>query len=148
MRISARTEYAVLALMKLADNPERRPMQAREIATDAGIPKAFLDQLLLDLRRANIVRSIRGPGGGYVLARSPESLPLRDAIAAVEGGALCTPCGIKTADGAPCSRAGACALREVWQAVDEATDQILSSTTLASLIDRQRQILGQTMYYI
>ncbi len=148
MRISARTEYAVLALMQLADNPERRPMQAREIATAAGVPKAFLDQLLLDLRRANIVRSIRGPGGGYVLARTPESILLREAIAAVEGGALCTPCGIKTSDGTPCSRAGACALGEVWKAVDEATDQILSATTLASLVERQRQILGQTMYYI
>jgi Rrf2 family protein len=148
MRISARTEYAVLAMMELAAHADGQPMQARDIAAGAGVPKAFLDQLLLDLRRAGLVRSIRGPGGGYVLARPPASILLRDAIAAVEGGALCTPCGIKSSDGAPCTRAAYCALREVWQAVDEATDRILSSTTLAMLLERQQQLMGRTMYYI
>lgn len=64
MRISARTEYAVLALMKLAQHVDLHPMRAKDIAESADIPKAFLDQLLLDLRRAGLIRSIRGPGGG------------------------------------------------------------------------------------
>lgn len=148
MRISARTEYAILALMELAEHTDHQPVQARGIADNAGVPKAFLDQLLLDLRRAGLVRSIRGPGGGFVLAKTPESILLRDAIAAVEGGALCTPCGIKTADGSPCTRAATCALREVWQQIDEATERILSAITLASLIERQHRIQGRTMYHI
>lgn len=148
MRISARTEYAILALMELAEHTDHQPVQARGIADNAGVPKAFLDQLLLDLRRAGLVRSIRGPGGGFVLARTPESILLRDAIAAVEGGALCTPCGIKTTDGSPCTRAATCALREVWQRIDEATEGILSTITLASLIERQQRIQGRTMYHI
>lgn len=54
MRISARTEYAILALMELAEHTDHQPVQARGIAENAGVPKAFLDQLLLDLRRAGL----------------------------------------------------------------------------------------------
>jgi Rrf2 family protein len=148
MRISARTEYALLALLELSNREGEGPIQSKDIAAQSGIPKPFLDQLLLDLRRSGLVRSIRGPGGGYSLARSPHDVTLREAISAVEGGALQTHCGIKAADGSPCRRHGTCALLEVWKALDESAEKILSQTTLADLAERQRQIEGQHMYHI
>ena len=148
MRVSARTEYAVLALMELARREGDQPLQSKDIAARANVPKPFLDQLLLDLRRAGLVRSVRGPGGGYVLARPASEILLREAVAAVEGGSLNTHCGIKSPDGSPCRRLQVCALLEVWKRVDEAVDGILGHTTLASLTERQRKLDGQEMYYI
>lgn len=148
MRISARTEYALMALVELAQRKDAQPIQSKDIAARAGIPKPFLDQLLLDLRRAALVRSVRGPGGGYVLARPAEEVTIRDAVAAVEGGALTTQCGLRANDGVPCRRTAACALAEIWKQVDESTNAILTSFTLARLVERQAQIEGQQMYYI
>jgi len=148
MRVSARTEYALLALIELTHREGDEPLQSRDIAKRAGIPKPFLDQLLLDLRRSGLVRSVRGPGGGYVLARPAAEVTLKDAIGAVEGGALCTTCGVKSPDGAPCRRLPVCALIEVWRQIDEAVLGILTRTTLADLAERQRRLSGQSMYYI
>jgi len=148
MRISARTEYAVLALMKLAQHVDLHPMRAKDIAESADIPKAFLDQLLLDLRRAGLIRSIRGPGGGFALANHPENILLHDIILAVDSTALCSACGIKTADGSPCTLPAYCALREVWQQVDEAAERVLQGITLATLVDHQSELEGHTMFYI
>ena len=148
MRVSARTEYALLALLELTNREGDHPLQSKDISARAGVPKPFLDQLLLDLRRAGLVRSVRGPGGGYVLARPPTEITLRDAVAAVEGGALNTHCGIKTAEGAACRRLPVCALMEVWKEIDESMNHILSRSTLAAMAERQRQLDGQQMYYI
>jgi Rrf2 family protein len=148
MRISARTEYALLALLQLVQAKDAQPIQSKDIAARASIPKPFLDQLLLDLRRAGLVRSVRGPGGGYVLARAPDEITIRDSVAAVEGGALATQCGLRANDGVPCHRAAACALSEVWKRVDDSTNQILTGYTLAQLFERQAQIEGRQMYYI
>ncbi|MBM4397251.1 MAG: Rrf2 family transcriptional regulator [Deltaproteobacteria bacterium] len=146
--MSARTEYALLALIELTHREGDDPLQSKDIAARASIPKPFLDQLLLDLRRAGLVRSVRGPGGGYVLARPAGEITLKDAIAAVEGGALATTCGIKAADGAPCRKLSTCALLEVWRELDEAVVGILTRTTLAGLAERQKRLDGQQMYYI
>lgn len=148
MRVSARIEYALLALIELALREGDEPIQSRDIAARAGVPKPFLDQLLLDLRRAGLVRSVRGPGGGYVLARPAAEINLREAIRAVEGGALATTCGVKSSDGAPCRRLPVCAVLEVWREIDDAVAGILTRTTLLSLAERQKQLNGQEMYYI
>ena len=148
MRISARTEYALLALLELVNCKDANPLQSKDIAGQASIPKPFLDQLLLDLRRAGLVRSVRGPGGGYILARGAKDITIRDAILAVEGGALTTYGGLRTTDGAACRRTAASAMGEVWKQVDDCTEAILNSHTLAQLAERQAQIEGRQMYYI
>jgi len=148
LRISARTEYALLALMELATRKSERPIQSKQISARAGVPKPFLDQLLLDLRRSGLIRSIRGPGGGYVLARPPEEISIREAMAVVEGTSLSTQCGIKSGDGSPCRLLNTCALMEIWKKVDKAIDGILSNTTLADLSERQIEFSSGQMYHI
>lgn len=148
MRVSARTEYALLAMMEIAVHQGGTPLQSKDIAARAGIPKPFLDQLLLDLRRSGLIRSIRGPGGGYALGRPASDITVRDVIEVVEGPVLNTQCGIKTPDGSPCRRLAMCALLELWRHVDRSIGEVLSGTTLQDLAERQHHLDGQQMYHI
>src|SRR5512144_2063197 len=85
MRLSKKTEYALRALIYAARFPERTTFQIRDLAEKNGIPKKFLELILLELKNAGILRSRRGVGGGYLLARRPESIRSTEIIQAVEG---------------------------------------------------------------
>lgn len=90
MRLSTRGEYGVLALVDLALFSGGRPLRAKQIADRQGIPKQYLDQLMMDLKKAGLVESVRGRQGGYQLARPANTITLWDAIATfgmpIEGG--------------------------------------------------------------
>ncbi|MBV8487026.1 MAG: Rrf2 family transcriptional regulator, partial [Planctomycetaceae bacterium] len=86
MRISAKAEYACLAMIALAEkHHEGRPLPIREIAETRGIPATFLTQILLKLKGAGLVLSTRGSAGGYRLARAPEEIALIDILRVVDG---------------------------------------------------------------
>ena len=86
MKLSARTEYACLAVMYLAENwSTAAPVQIRRIAEEHGIPARFLVQILLQLKGVGLVTSIRGAGGGYRLNKAPTEITLRDVIETMEG---------------------------------------------------------------
>src|ERR1044071_672099 len=85
MRLSQRADYAAHAMVEIARAYGERPVHATEIAQRQGIPEPYLEQLLLALRRAALVRSYRGPGGGYTLTRPPAAISLADIVAALEG---------------------------------------------------------------
>ena len=85
MRLSQRADYAAHAMVEIARAYGERPVHATEIARRQGIPEPYLEQLLLALRRAALVRSYRGPGGGYTLTRPPAAISLADIVAALEG---------------------------------------------------------------
>jgi len=85
MKITARVEYAVLALFELALKASGLPVQAREISEAQGIPLRFLEQILIQLKKAGLVRSVRGAAGGYLLGKPASDMSLRDVVEAVEG---------------------------------------------------------------
>ncbi len=85
MRFSKKTEYALKALIYAARHPEGTTFQIKELAERNGIPKKFLELILLDLKNAGIVQSRRGVGGGYLLARHPEAVRSTEIIEAIEG---------------------------------------------------------------
>lgn len=85
MKITARVDYAILAMFELALNSRERRLQAKEIAERQQIPLRFLEQILIQLKRGGLVQSSRGAAGGYVLARSPSQITLQDIMEAVEG---------------------------------------------------------------
>jgi Rrf2 family transcriptional regulator, iron-sulfur cluster assembly transcription factor len=85
MRFSSKTGYGVQALFDMAFHGSGRAVQAREVAERQGIPLRYLEQILQELRRANLIDAKRGPGGGYVLARPPETVRLSEIIAALDG---------------------------------------------------------------
>ena len=131
MKISTRGDYAARALLSLALHGSERPTSVKEIAERTGLPQPYLEQILLAVKGAGLVRSKRGVGGGYVLARAPEEITLADILAAVDG-----PLTTLLGEHDHCE--GHCILQEVWVGVSEETRQILERFTLAELADRTR----------
>lgn len=145
MRLSARTEYAAIAAVELARRGDAGgPVGMKTICDAQRVPPRFLVHILLQLKRAGIVASVRGAGGGYRLARPAAAITLRDIREAVEG-ATERPAPL-TADLAGASRA-ATALLAAWDAAARAEAEALARVTLADLAARSREP-GQAMYYI
>jgi Rrf2 family protein len=131
MRVSAKADYAARAAVMLAAATEG-PLKAERIAEGQDIPVKFLESILLELKHAGIVRSQRGPEGGYALARPAEDISLADVIRAVDG-PLANVRGDRPENMA--YTAPATHLTRVWIAVRAALRDILESTTLADLRD-------------
>lgn len=83
--ISTKGVYGLTAMYELSKHDEDTPMQIREISSNANIPQNYLEQLLSKLRRADLVKSIRGAKGGYILAKKPERISVKDILVALEG---------------------------------------------------------------
>ncbi|MEW9550107.1 Rrf2 family transcriptional regulator [Nonomuraea sp. NPDC050783] len=125
MRISARTDYALRAVSELAAAPPG-PVPAERIATAQNIPRRFLDNILLQLRRAGLIHSLRGPEGGYWLARPAEEITLADVIVVVEGKPEFQGHGGYPGVAGP--------LAEVWTALREHEERLLSEITFAQIV--------------
>jgi Rrf2 family protein len=137
MNISARCEYACRALVELANrHAAQQTVTAQEIAERRGIPEKYLVHILLQLKRAAIVRSLRGAQGGYLLGRAPDEVNLLDIVEAIDGPIL---------DPLPVDDAGSEALRPAWKEVAEEIRVILSKTTLRNLMEKAA---SDNMYYI
>ena len=142
MNISARTEYACIAVLELAMNTARDlPIPLRDIAEKHGIPARFLVQILLQLKSAGVVNSIRGANGGYLLAMKPEEISLGDVMAVVEGKS-CTITSNASLE-TPVSRA----LIDAWQHINDLQQAELEAVTIGELAESVRNET-QNMYYI
>ena len=133
MHIPVKVDYGVRALVDLAMNRASEPVRASEIASRTMIPEPYLAQVLLSLGRAGMVRSQRGPQGGHALAVEPSEISLNtvmDCLGARETLVACLE------DLKSCIHVPTCAQREVWQEVELAVYQILSSRTIGDLVDR------------
>jgi Rrf2 family protein len=130
MRISAKADYAIRALVELAADAQR-PLVCEGIAAAQHIPFRFLKSVMRDLRRAGLVRSQRGCEGGYWLGRPAATITLADIVGAVDG-ELLTVHGEQPGDPAEATRAPAVAA--VWQAIRARTEEILTGVTLADLL--------------
>jgi Rrf2 family protein len=129
MQIPRKIEYALRAMIHLADNPEG-VARGSEIARAEHIPKYYLEKVIRDLMRGGLVRARRGPGGGYQLARTPESISFRDVIEAVEGPIALNLC----VEGAPqCSLQPTCRMFRVWEEGQRMLLDIFSHTTISEI---------------
>lgn len=136
MRVSTRGDYACRALLSLTLRSEgataTTPTSVRDIAERTGLPQPYLEQILLALKGAGLVKSKRGVGGGYVLARTPEQIRLSEIISAVDGPITLGDFGEPHQDGA-CDHEGQCVLLAVWKQAGELMRRHLDSYTLASV---------------
>ena len=139
MRLSQRADYAAHAMVEIARWYGERPVHATEIAQRQGIPEPYLEQLLLALRRAALVRSYRGPGGGYTLTRPPAAISLADVVAALEGPFVPPEEGLHDSEGAD-SDPLTCPIRDAWHLATATMRRILDGMTLEVLVERQREI--------
>ncbi|MDO9556093.1 MAG: Rrf2 family transcriptional regulator [Coriobacteriia bacterium] len=133
MRLTAKSEYGLLALIDLAVAWNGGPVSTRDIARNRDIPPAFLEQLLATLRREGLVIAVRGARGGFVLARDPHSISALDIVEALEGPLAPTVCAAQ----AICGREGTCAAEPVWARVSASLRNVLGEFDLASLAERQ-----------
>jgi Rrf2 family iron-sulfur cluster assembly transcriptional regulator len=139
VKVSTRGDYASRALLSLAlhDDPTGGPTSVRDLAERTGLPQPYLEQILLALKGAGLVRSKRGVGGGYVLARSPEEITLGQIVSAVDGPISAGDFGEPHQNGA-CDHEGQCVLLAVWMEVGHYMRTHLDSFTLADMVDRAR----------
>lgn len=143
MRVTTWTEYSLIIAINLAKR--RRAglgaLSARELADTERLPADYVEQILLRLRRAGLVESTRGAKGGYVLARDPESLTVRDVMAASERQTFELNCESHPVDPDRCGPTASCAIRPVWVTLQKRIDQFLDSVTVADLLQEESKVL-------
>jgi Rrf2 family protein len=136
MRISAKAEYACVAMLELARNfNEPQPLRIKSIADSQGIPQRFLVQILLQLKTAGLVVSVRGASGGYQLARSPANISLAEVIKAIDDRTLTESTALSKSPRSPAVEA----LQAVWREIRAEEQRLLEKLSLAELIRRTEQ---------
>ena len=138
MRMSTKAQYAVRALVSLNLTSEGEPVSIKDISARESISLNYLEQLFVKLRRGEIVRSVRGPGGGYVLARSAAEIRVDEIIDTVEE--TLVPVSCMDADGS-CNCTSECATQSVWQGLGNQIRSFLASMTLEDLTNEGRSRL-------
>ena len=133
VRVSTRGDYACRALLSLALRDDGSgPTSVRDIAERTGLPQPYLEQILLALKGAGLVKSKRGVGGGYTLSRTPELILLSEILSAVDGPITLGDFGAPHEDGA-CDHEGQCVLLAIWNEAGEVMRHHLEGYTLASI---------------
>jgi len=134
MRITSKGRYGLRAVIKLAMSTHTRPISISTIANDENVSSEFLEQIFYKLKKAGVIRSIRGPGGGFVLDRKPEDITVKDILAAVgEMGGL-TPCTLRRRT--LCDRPVPCSAHEIWTGLQDRISEYLTGITLKDIVEK------------
>ena len=134
MKFSSRGEYGVRAMVSLAKSYGQGPMSITAMAKDSSVPYAYLEQLIVPLRRAGLVESKRGAQGGYRLTRSPELVRVGEVYRVMEGPVAPMDCVSEDPADQTCPLIDGCQTRPVWLKVRDSIVDALDSMTLADLI--------------
>lgn len=144
MRISAKTEYACIAMLELASRfGSSEPVRIRKIAERHDVPPRFLVQILLQLKGAGLVASTRGAAGGYHLIRPPQDVSLGEVMQVIEGGSKHREQSTSASPNSPAVKA----LVQAWQEVDAVERDMLQKITFSELLERAKGH-DDRMYYI
>lgn len=135
MWITRKTDYATRAMVVLALAGEHERLKLQEIAERAAVPAGFLEQIMPQLRGAGLVRSERGPSGGYRLNHAPSGITMERVVRLFQGPLAPIACATRT-NPEPCPVSAGCSLRATWEEVRDRTIEILESTTFADLAER------------
>ncbi len=145
MKLSSRTRYGMRAMLELALEYGKKPLQIKSIADREDISNKYLEQLIAMLKSSGLVRSVRGPRGGYMLARPPQDILLKDIFVTLEGPILPVEC-LQHAEYSPhCTD---CATRQIWDEIQGAIMGVLQSRTLKDLVDKTGQSKESKNYQI
>ncbi len=135
MKLSTRTRYGIRAILELADNYQKGPLQLKTIAKRQNISVKYLEQIMAVLRAGDLIRSVRGPKGGYTLAKHPNQIKLSDVFDCLEGSVTTVEC---VEDENYCARSIDCLARQLWTQVNNAIRNVLQSVTLQDLVNRAK----------
>lgn len=133
MRLTTKGRYAVTAMLDLTFHAQKSPVSLSDISQRQGISLSYLEQLFAKLRQHELVVSVRGPGGGYLLNREPQALHVAEIVAAVDESIDATRCG----NLANCQNGQECLTHHLWSDLSDQIYNFLSGITLADLVERQ-----------
>ncbi|MBI4300601.1 MAG: Rrf2 family transcriptional regulator [Chloroflexi bacterium] len=152
MRLSTKGDYATRILMDLSTAGGSKAVSVADLAVRTAIPAKYLEQIMLRLKSAGIVRSKRGVYGGYELAREADSLTVGEVVRIMDGPLAPSLCASRSAHkpcpAYRCPSEDGCVLRSLWLEVRDAIASVLDGTTFAELARRQNQTQVRDMYYI
>src|SRR3954452_8489507 len=133
MRVTTWTEYSLIISIHLAKRGRsgNGPVAARELADSERLPADYVEQILLRLRRAGLVESVRGAKGGYFLAKDPVEISVRDIMTASKHQTFEINCESHPVDAARCNPGASCTIRPVWVALQQRVDELLAGISLA-----------------
>lgn len=139
--LSQKARYALHALIVLAEHDGEEPMQIAQVAEEARVPRKFLEQILVDLKKRGIVRSQRGRSGGYFIGKHPKDISFADVIRVIDGPLALAPCVSVTAYHKcdDCVDEATCSIRKVLLAARDATANVLESRTIAQAAANARK---------
>src|SRR5512136_1688859 len=141
MRLSTKSRYGLRALFDMAYNSGTLPVQIKDISRRQEISPRYLEQIFQSLKKAGILKSKRGPQGGYYLARKPEQITVREILEAAEGDTLLVECaGEKKRRKGDCTFDGSCVTQTVWRDAGDRLNEFFAQLTLKTLCER-----GQSM---
>ncbi len=132
MKLTTRTRYGTRMMVELAKHYHQGPMRLNEIARRQALPVKYLEQIVMPLKDAGLIKSIRGVRGGHMLGRSPEEITVYDIMKVLEGDAI-APCSQEFPE---CERLPYCETKVLWQRINEKIIEELKNTTLAKLIEQ------------
>jgi len=141
MRLSTKGRYAVMAMVDLASTSKGNPVALADIADRQEISLSYLEQLFAKLRKGGLVKSVRGPGGGYLLAFPPENTRISDIILAVDEPIRTTRCAAGSPAGCRTNRSR-CLTHDLWEELGNQIHLYLSSVTISDVVNRR--ILGSS----
>lgn len=147
MKLSTRIRYGVRAMIDLKLHEQDSPVLVQAIAERQEISRKYLDNLLLALKTAGLVRSVRGARGGYTLAKQAQDITLRDISTALRGETALTECALEKK---VCSRVDTCPSRDIWKEMTDTLEAYLQNTTLEDLARKakDKRKPDSFMYYI
>jgi Rrf2 family protein len=137
LKITTKGRYGLRALIDLAQYSEIEPVSINSIATRQGISERYLEQLMTLLKKAGLIKSIRGAGGGYVLAKAVEEISVGDVLRALEGSLEPVECAAFS-QGDSCEAAGGCVTKYVWKRINESINRTVNEISLKQLVEESR----------
>lgn len=131
------------------NSSSEKTVTLRSIAERQGISEPYLEQLMSGLRKAGLIKSVRGAQGGYMLSSSPEKITVGDVIRTLEGSMAPTECVDESAN-FECNEASCCVTRMVWQKIKKSVDEVIDAITIQDMLEQYKKLSGKEfdMYYI
>ena len=143
MKISTKGRYGLRALIDLAQYSEIEPVSISSIATRQAISEGYLEQLMSMLKKAGLIKSIRGAGGGYVLARDMSEISVGDVLRALEGSLQPVECAAFSQEES-CEASDGCVTKYVWQRINESINQTVNEISLKQLVEESKSVQNTT----
>jgi Rrf2 family protein len=140
VRITAQAEYGLICALHLARRNDEGPVTGRDIAARERLPADYVEQIMLKLRRADIVVSTRGAHGGYRLSRPADRISVKDVMNASEHSTFDVHCGSHPVEEERCSSSHDCSIRPVWVLLQRRIDEVLDSVRLSDLLLQESEV--------